>query len=74
MEKLADGLQKLKEEDLLEVVSMIMEHKTVDTYTKNDVEREFFSFYTFLPQFSSPRSSLCYPSRFVCQSIRLSIH
>lgn len=38
MEKLADGLQKLTEDDLLNVVQLIHDHKTSDTYTKNDVE------------------------------------
>lgn len=41
MDKLAEGLQKLGEEDLLQVVSMIVEHKTTDTFTKNDPERMF---------------------------------
>jgi len=38
MEKLADGLQKLSEDDLLNVVQLIHDHKSTDTYTKNDVE------------------------------------
>lgn len=38
MEKLADGLQKLGEDDLLSVVGMIHDNKSADTYTKNDVE------------------------------------
>lgn len=41
MEKLAEGLQKLEEDDLLKVVQMVHEHKTADTYIKNDVERKF---------------------------------
>jgi len=40
MEKLADGLVKLGEDDLLQVVQMIHDNKAPDTYTKNDVERE----------------------------------
>jgi transcription initiation factor IIF auxiliary subunit len=40
MEKLADGLQKLEEEDLLKVVQMVHDHKTSETYVKNDVERK----------------------------------
>lgn len=40
MEKLADNLQRLGEDDLLQVVSMVHENKTADTYTKNDVERK----------------------------------
>ncbi|KAL8722957.1 MAG: hypothetical protein Q9225_000649 [Loekoesia sp. 1 TL-2023] len=39
MEKLADSLQRLGEEDLLQVVEMVHNNKTADTYTKNDVER-----------------------------------
>lgn len=42
MEKLAEGLVKLGEEDLLQVVQMIHDNKAPDTYTKNDVEREFY--------------------------------
>jgi transcription initiation factor TFIID/TFIIF subunit len=38
MEKLADGLQKLGEDDLLHVVTMVHDNKTSETYTKNDVE------------------------------------
>ncbi len=39
MEKLAEGLVKLEEDDLLHVVQMIHDNKSDDTYTKNDVER-----------------------------------
>lgn len=42
MEKLAEGLQKLDEDNLLNVVQMIHDHKTSDTYTKNDVESKSF--------------------------------
>lgn len=41
MEKLADGLQKLSEDDLLQVVTMVHDNKTNETYTKNDVESMF---------------------------------
>jgi hypothetical protein len=40
MEKLADGLQKLTEDDLLHVVQLVHDNKTAETYTKNDVESE----------------------------------
>jgi hypothetical protein len=40
MEKLADNLQRLGEDDLLHVVEMVHNNKTADTYTKNDVERK----------------------------------
>jgi transcription initiation factor IIF auxiliary subunit len=38
MEKLADGLQKLQEEDLLHVIQLIHDNKTAETYTKNDID------------------------------------
>ena len=41
MEKLADGLVKLGEDDLLQVVQMIHDNKSDETYTKNDIEREY---------------------------------
>ena len=40
MDKLAESLQKLSEDNLLTVVQMIHDNKTEETYTKNDVERE----------------------------------
>jgi len=42
MERLADGLQKLSEDDLLEVVQMVHDNKAPDTYVKNDVEQGEF--------------------------------
>jgi transcription initiation factor IIF auxiliary subunit len=42
MEKLAEGLQKLEEDDLLRVVQLVHEHKTPETYIKNDVEQGEF--------------------------------
>lgn len=42
MEKLADALQKLGEDDLLHVVQMIHDNKSDDTYTKNDVDQGEF--------------------------------
>lgn len=39
MDKLADGLQKLGEDDLLKVVQMVHDNKSAESYTKNDVER-----------------------------------
>lgn len=47
MDKLADGLQRLGEDDLLQVVQMVHDNKAPDSYTKNDVERMSF------PPFSS---------------------
>ena len=40
MEKLAEALPQLTEDDLLTVVQMVHDNKTDDTYTKNDVESE----------------------------------
>lgn len=48
MEKLADGLVKLHEDDLLQVVQMIHDNKSEDTYTKNDIDRELFQFFHLL--------------------------
>ncbi len=40
MDKLAENLQKLPENDLLTVVQMIHDNKSDETYTKNDLERK----------------------------------
>lgn len=45
MDKLADGLQRLGEDDLLQVVQMVHDNKAPDSYTKNDIERTFFFFH-----------------------------
>lgn len=42
-EKMGDALTKLDEDDLLHVIQMIHDHKTDDTYTKNDMEAGEFS-------------------------------
>ncbi|KAG6989842.1 transcription initiation factor TFIID subunit 14 [Physcia stellaris] len=42
MEKLADNLQRLTEDDLLQVVQLIHDNKSPETYTKNDVEQGEF--------------------------------
>lgn len=42
MEKLAEGLQKLNEDDLLHVVQLVHDNKSSETYTKNDVENGEF--------------------------------
>ena len=49
MEKLADNLQKLGEDDLLQVVEMVHNNKTAETYTKNDVERKSHKQRPYLP-------------------------
>ena len=40
MEKLAENMQKMTEDDLLLVVQMIHDNKTAETWTKNDVDRK----------------------------------
>ena len=53
MDKLADGLQRLGEDDLLQVVQMVHDNKAPDSYTKNDVERKPSPFF-FLISFPRP--------------------
>lgn len=38
MDKLAEALPLLQEDDLLQVVQMVHDNKTEETYTKNDLE------------------------------------
>ena len=38
MDRLADNLQRLTEDDLLHVVQLVHENKSPDSYTKNDVD------------------------------------
>lgn len=52
MDKLAEGLQKLGEDDLLQVVQLIHDNKATDSYTVNDVERKYASFFFMLIFFS----------------------
>ena len=40
MDKLADGLTRLQEDDLLSVIQMIHDNKSEETYTKNDIDRK----------------------------------
>ncbi|KKY27931.1 putative transcription initiation factor subunit [Phaeomoniella chlamydospora] len=42
MDKLADGLQKLGEDDLLQVVQMVHDNKSEESYTRNDVDQGEF--------------------------------
>ncbi|TKA62236.1 hypothetical protein B0A55_11698 [Friedmanniomyces simplex] len=42
MEKLAEALPQLQEDDLLQVVQMVHDNKTEDTYTKNGTENGEF--------------------------------
>ena len=42
LERLAEGLQKLDEDDLLGVVQMVTDNKTSDMYIKNDVDEGEF--------------------------------
>lgn len=39
MDRLAENLQKMTEDDLLTVVQLIHDNKTSETVTKNDIER-----------------------------------
>ena len=55
MDKLADGLQKLGEDDLLQVVQMVHDNKSEDSWMRNDVDREFW------PSSSDPQSFLKAP-------------
>jgi transcription initiation factor IIF auxiliary subunit len=41
MDKLAEGLQKLGEDDLLQVVQMVHDNKSEESWMRNDVEREY---------------------------------
>jgi len=43
MDRLAAGLQKLQEDDLLQLVRIVQENKTPDMYVKNDLEEGEFS-------------------------------
>lgn len=45
MDRLAEGLQKLGEDDLLQVVQMVHDHKDADSWMRNDVEGEFERFW-----------------------------
>lgn len=47
MEKLAENLQRVNEDDLLLVVQMIHDNKTADSWTKNDVERKLHCSHSF---------------------------
>jgi transcription initiation factor TFIID/TFIIF subunit len=40
MDKLAEGLQKLNEDDLLQVVQMVHDNKSEESWMRNDVERK----------------------------------
>ncbi len=40
MDLLADGLQKLEEDDLLQVVQMVHDNKSEESWMRNDVERK----------------------------------
>ena len=48
MDKLADGLQKLGEDDLLQVVQMVHDNKSEDSYTRNDADRKFETLLRFV--------------------------
>ena len=54
MDKLAENLQRLQEDDLLQVVQMVHDHKTADSYTKNDVDGMTFPKPLFLLLLKQP--------------------
>ena len=41
MDRLAEGLQKLGEDDLLQVVQMVHDNKSEDSWMRNDVDRKY---------------------------------
>lgn len=43
MDKLAEKLQKLNEDDLLQVVQMVHDHKSEESWFRNDAERKHIS-------------------------------
>ena len=47
MDKLAEGLQKLGEDDLLQVVQMVHDNKSEESWMRNDVDRESSQFLNF---------------------------
>ena len=49
LEKLAETLPLLHEDDLLQVVQMVHDNKSDNTYTKNDLESESVVFRTLIP-------------------------
>lgn len=49
MDKLAEGLQKLGEDDLLQVVQMVHDHKNDDSWMRNDVDRKCLKPSSFFP-------------------------
>jgi transcription initiation factor IIF auxiliary subunit len=55
MEKLAEALPQLADDDLLQVVQMVHDNKTDETYTKNDVESK-------CPFAASPNLQICISS------------
>lgn len=69
MEKLADGLVRLGEEDLLHVVQMIHDNKAPDTYTKNDVERGL-SFLRLEASLTQHRGRVSRRSLYIARSAR----
>ena len=61
MDKLAEALQRLTEEDMLHVVQLVHEQKTQDTYVKNDVESESSTSFTRV-RFLAQRKRVCAPT------------
>ena len=60
MDKLAEGLQKLGEDDLLQVVQMVHDNKSEESWMRNDVDRKSFpSFPLWLAECVTARVSRC---------------
>lgn len=62
MDRLADGLVKLQEDDLLQVVQMIHDNKSDETYTKNDVDRKSPPRPNLIVKPQTPGPELVYPN------------
>jgi transcription initiation factor TFIID/TFIIF subunit len=77
MDKLAEGLQKLGEDDLLQVVQMVHDNKSEDSWMRNDVERKSRPLPLRLP-WSEKRATQCAHGRQqVCmasQRTKLTVH
>ncbi|KAI9803458.1 MAG: hypothetical protein M1826_004959 [Phylliscum demangeonii] len=65
IDKLAEGLQKLGEEDILHVVQTVHDGKTPETYTKNDVEHGEFH----VDLYTLPDSVIRTLWEFVCSKV-----
>ena len=76
MDKLAEGLQKLGEDDLLQVVQMVHDNKSEESWMRNDVERRYnlssCSAHTLISAVSQRASSTSISTHFLRISSRCS--